>query len=162
MKTLIIMRHAKSSWDTPLTDVERPLNARGKAAASALGDWLRAQNLQPDQIMCSYAVRTMETVERLGLDVSYHPNRALYLAPSELMFDRLQEAVGETVLIVAHNPGCGDLAQDLAQAPNAHPRFADYPTGATCVLRFEIQAWSQLKLHSGAITDFVIPKELEA
>jgi len=160
MKTLILMRHAKSSWDAPLQDVERPLNSRGVQAATALGHWLRSKSLMPDDILCSYAVRTMETVERLGLTQTYHPIRALYLSPSELMFEHLQEARGNTVLMVAHNPGCGDLAQDLANAPQDHPRFEDYPTGATTVLTFAITDWADLTFNSGTITDFITPHEL--
>lgn len=160
MKTLILMRHAKSSWDSPGTDAERALNARGLAAAKAMGDWLRHQNLTPDEILCSYAVRTMETVERLGLNVAYHPIRALYLAPSELMLDHITRASGDTVLIVAHNPGSGDLAHDLSKTLPDHPRFEDYPTCATSVFTFNVNAWSEITYGSGTLTHFVTPHDL--
>ncbi|MEM9580531.1 MAG: histidine phosphatase family protein [Pseudomonadota bacterium] len=160
MKTLILMRHAKSSWSTPLTDVERPLNSRGAEAAAKLGDWLRSKNLHPDEILCSYAVRTMETTERLALGRNYTPVRQLYLASSGRLYEHLTRAMGKTVLLVAHNPGIGDFAHDLTRAPAAHPRFADYPTGATSVFTFDINSWSDLKLRSGTLTRFVIPREL--
>jgi len=162
MKTLILMRHAKSSWDSPLTDVERPLNARGQTGATALGKWLRSQALQPDSILCSYAVRTMETVERLALGVPYHPIRSLYLAPSELMYDHLLNASGETLLMVAHNPGTADLAHDLTNAPSGHDRFEDHPTGSTSVLTFDIARWADLKMGTGTLAHFVIPADLDS
>lgn len=78
-KKLIIMRHAKSSWEHEGTDKTRPLNERGRKSATALGEWLRSQNLHPDTILCSSAARTQETAARLKLSQPISSIDALYM-----------------------------------------------------------------------------------
>lgn len=160
IKTLIVMRHAKSGWDTPLPDFERPLNDRGRLSAKTLGDWLRAQGLDPDEVLCSSATRTQETAS--GLDLATPPtlSRGLYHASAETLMEHIREATGDVVLVVAHNPGIAEFAERLAPAPHTHPRFYDYPTGATTVFQCDVARWSDLRFGVNSITDFVIPREL--
>ncbi|MEO0763161.1 MAG: histidine phosphatase family protein, partial [Pseudomonadota bacterium] len=67
MKTVILLRHAKSSWSDPeLEDHERPLNKRGKAAAPLMGDWLERSGYRPDLVLCSPAKRTRQTLRRIA------------------------------------------------------------------------------------------------
>lgn len=160
-RTLILMRHAKSSWDSPaLRDHDRPLNGRGRASASALGDWMRTKGLHPDEVRSSSSARTVETCERLGLAVAPHYTDALYHAGPGAILGQLRQATGHTVLMLGHNPGIADFAQRLLRAPPDHPRFADYPTCATLVAIFDLTDWADVAWHSGTATDFVIPRGL--
>ncbi len=159
-KTLIVMRHSKSSWEHQGPDKDRPLNARGQSNAATLGNWLRAQNLSPDEVLCSSAARTQETTARLKLTIEPTLIDALYLASPDVLLKYVQRASGDTVLLVSHNPGIADFVESLAQhAPN-HPRFLDYPTGATTVFSCDITDWSELNADSAAVQHFVIPREL--
>ena len=76
------------------------------------------------------------------------------------MLKCLSEAEGDTVIMVGHNPGIAEFADELMATPPRHPRFADYPTGATLVADFEIDDWSALEPGTGTATGFVIPREL--
>lgn len=162
MKRLILMRHAKSDWsDIALSDHERLLNARGKASAAAIGDWLRTNDLQPDQILCSDAARTRETLALLGLrETATEFSRALYLAEPAVMFDALRRQTGACVLMLAHNPGSAILAEQLLQSEPDHPQFATFPTCATLVAGFDITDWSDLRMQTGQTEYFVVPREL--
>ena len=160
-RRLILMRHAKSSWGDPAQDDhERPLNGRGRRSAEALGAWLKAENILPDQILVSSAERTVETCERLNLEHEKTVLDALYHASPEVMMRVLKLATGQCVLMLGHNPGIAWLARDLvARAPD-HPRFSDYPTGATLVVDFAIESWGELKPGSGKAAKFITPREL--
>ncbi|MEM1432320.1 MAG: histidine phosphatase family protein [Pseudomonadota bacterium] len=161
MKTLILLRHAKSSWANPeMTDLDRPLNKRGKRAASLLGGWLRDKDLAPDVVLCSPSRRTRETYERLELARAPDLRDEIYEAPPGSLMAAVQEAEGECVLLVGHNPGIGALAQILSRTAPSHPRFEDYPTGATTVLRFDLADWADLQPGSGDVSAFLTPHDL--
>lgn len=165
MKRLILTRHAKSAWDDPLiSDHDRPLNARGQAAAADLGQWLASRGYQPDQVLCSDALRTRETWETLSAqfdtasDAEFKP--ALYNAGPDVMLAVLRKARGDCVMMLGHNPGIAEFAQRLvAQAPT-NPEFTRYPTGATLVVDFQTDFWSSLDAGKGCVIDFVIPREI--
>jgi phosphohistidine phosphatase len=160
-RTLILTRHAKSSWDNPrLEDHDRPLNKRGARSAKALGDWFRRAGWTPDQVLSSSSRRTCETYEGLGLHTRPEFTNTLFHASAEQMLQVLNRATGETVLMLGHNPGIGEFAARLAAEPPNHPRFFDYPTGATLVLRFETDGWGGVTWSTGAVADFVFPREL--
>lgn len=160
--TLILMRHAKSSWDDPLSsDHARPLNKRGRASASAVGKWLTKNGYLPDELLCSTAERTRETYVRSGLNAAQTRfEDTLYHASADIMLQTLQSAQGRTVLMLGHNPGIGHLAELLAKQPSDHPRFFDYPSCATTVFSFEIDTWSDVQIRKGEVRGFVIPREL--
>lgn len=160
-RTLILMRHAKSDWDSPgLPDHDRPLNPRGRRSASALGDWMRERGWIPDAVLCSTATRTRQTLEGLGLEAPVQFLKGLYHAEAEDMHRTLKSATAPSVLMIGHNPGIGDFAHELLATPPDHPRFEDYPTGATLVAEFEIDDWSDLGWSKGRARDFVVPREL--
>lgn len=160
-KTLILMRHAKSSWDDPeQSDHDRPLNKRGRLSADALGNWLRSNGHLPDQALVSSAQRTRETFERLQVKPAPTVLSALYHASPDVVFSTLRAATGQKVLVLGHNPGIGECANWLVKAAPAHPRFHDYPTGATLVAQFEIDDWQELDPGTGVAIDFAIPREL--
>ncbi|QFT57745.1 2,3-bisphosphoglycerate-dependent phosphoglycerate mutase [Sulfitobacter sp. THAF37] len=163
MKRLILMRHAKSDWSgASLNDHDRSLNARGRSSAHALGDWLRQEGLIPDEVLCSSATRTRETLTLLalpeGIETSFA--RKLYLASMDEILVQLQRAQGDTVLVLGHNPGIGMCADAIVTAPPDHPQFMAYPTGATLVADFEIDDWSAVGWHRGKSAHFVVPREL--
>ncbi len=164
MKTLILMRHAKSSWDSPtLADHDRPLNERGIQSAKALGSWLKEKNLTPDQALVSSSVRTQETFAGLKLDVTPTLKPELYHSSSDQLLDAIKHATGETIIVIAHNPGIGDLALRLARMTRQHPnhsRFADFPTGATLVMKWDAESWDKIDWSEGEMIDFIIPGEL--
>ena len=160
-RRLILMRHAKSSWGDPAQDDhERPLNGRGRRSAEALGAWFRAENIQPDQILVSSAQRTIETCERLNLTLEKTVLDRLYHASPGAMRQVLKQATGQCVLMLGHNPGIAWLARDLVAIAPDHPRFGDYPTGATLVVDFAIENWQDLKPGSGTVISFITPREL--
>jgi len=161
MRRLVLMRHAKSSWGDPaLDDHDRPLNKRGKRSAKTLGDWLRAQTIVVDEALVSSSVRTVETMQRLNVDCDRQVLDRLYHAGPAEMLKVLKAATGQTVLMLAHNPGIASFAhQIMAERPD-HPRFEDYPTGATLVARFDIDDWSKVSPGTGLFEAFVIPRDL--
>ena len=160
-RRLIVMRHAKSSWDHPgLRDHDRPLNGRGRRSAAALGRWLRDEGYLPDQILSSTSARTRETCLRLGLDAPADYLPALYHAAPSDMFGALRGSTGQCVLMLGHNPGIAGFAEALMAVPPDHPRFPDYPTCATLVADFDLSDWRDLEPGTGRAVAFVIPREL--
>jgi phosphohistidine phosphatase len=166
-KRLILTRHAKSSWDDPLTpDHDRPLNERGKAAAADLGEWLSSRGYVPDEVLCSDALRTRETWSGIAPGLPGTPifelKPALYNAGPDVMLAVLRHAKADTVMMIAHNPGIADFAARLATRAPLNPEFPRYPTGATLVLGFDIENWSEAEPGTGTVLDFIIPREIMA
>lgn len=161
-RTLILTRHAKSSWDNQgLGDHERPLNKRGRKSAPAIAAWLRQNGWLPDEILCSTSTRTRETWDRMGVQavkVCFHS--ALYHADSEVMLRELSGATEPAVLMLGHNPGIADFANRLVRQPPDHIRFFDYPTCATTVMAFDVNSWAEVKWRTGTVLGFTIPREL--
>ena len=160
MGRLILMRHAKSSWDDlALDDHDRPLNKRGRAAAKAMGQWLHGNSYLPDEVLSSTAQRTGETFIGLGLDIVPSYKRALYHANPDVMLAHLRQSQGDTVLMLGHNPGIAEFAARLVRNAPDHPRFSDYPTCATLVADFS-DDWKNVGWQSADVVDFAIPREL--
>ena len=130
MKEVLLLRHAKSSWDSDTTrDFDRPLNGRGRRAAPLIGAYLAAHDLIPERIYCSAAARTRET---LALMVDGWPqapatrfDEGLYLASPDHMRATIRAADPEAdrIMLIAHNPGLETLALHLAD-PDASDRIA--------------------------------------
>lgn len=163
-KRLILIRHAKSSWDAPFDDHSRTLNDRGRSSATALGTYLKMRGDCPDTVYCSDAARTIETTERIvaamGAAPTIHRIGKMYNGSAPALWNVLRKAEGDVVALVAHNPGIAFFAEDLVnKAPN-HPRFLDYPTCATLVCDFPTNDWAEAVSRSGQVIDFVVPKDL--
>ncbi len=163
--TLILMRHAKSSWGDPLLDdIERPLNGRGRKSAAALGKWLREQEYIPQEVIVSTARRSAETWSRMASKMlpsaQMRSEPALYLASPDTMLTILKGATAQTVMMIGHNPGCCAFAHMLAHTPADHARFEDCPTGATTVMTFQESAWSDIAPGKGAVQAFTVPRVL--
>lgn len=167
MKRLILTRHAKSSWDDPLTpDHDRPLNERGKAAAADLGQWLASRGYVPDEVLCSDALRTRKTWSGIAPALPGTPvlelKPALYHAGPDVMLAVLRHATGNCVMMIGHNPGIAEFAAKLVAHAPKNAEFARYPTGATLVADFTIESWNQLGWGMGVADDFIVPREIAA
>lgn len=168
MKRIILLRHAKSSWqDADLADHDRPLNKRGRAAAPVMGQWLRQQSHVPDIILCSTSARTRETLNRMHLPVEQSQIRFLedlYLAPSDDLLSalRLVEDLHQATMIIAHEPGLSSLSQKLARrvAANCSDAFDHFPTAAAAVFEAGLKRWDMLTYGSSDFTEFVKPRDL--
>ena len=167
MKTLTLLRHAKSEWDDPsLSDFERPLNARGRGAARAMGREMRALGLAWDHIVASPAARVTETI--LGLAESYGPvapvyDECVYLASLETLLEivRATDDAHATLLIVGHNPGMERLALLLSRGGPLHDEIAlKYPTGALTEIALPIDHWRDAGESGGTIARFLRPRDL--
>jgi phosphohistidine phosphatase len=163
---LLLIRHAKSSWDEPtLADRERPLAKRGRKAAERVGAHLRRESLRPDLVLCSASTRTRETLELLALrDVDRSIEEELYAATAEELLARLRRVPEEaaTVAVIGHNPGIQELATELvgADAAAGGVRLREkFPTGAVAV--FDVRGpWRDVASDRARLASFVIPREL--
>jgi phosphohistidine phosphatase len=171
MKTLILMRHAKSAWDDPhQKDIDRPLSTRGQKAAARMGEWLAAEGYRPDVVLCSAARRTRETLDllrpHLRERVTVEFTRGLYLAGPRDMLNEIGKVPtqAETVMLLGHNPGMGSLAGLLAGSgeekalAEMHGKF---PTAAIAVLGFNVSRWGDLEPGGGVLRAFMRPRDLD-
>jgi phosphohistidine phosphatase len=173
VKTLLLLRHAKSAWTDPrLDDHERPLSKRGERAAKAMAEHIARKAPRPDLILCSTAARTRQTlaplVKRLGGPVPpISLENGLYLASEDVLLGHLRAVAdgASTVLLIGHNDGIGQLAVDLAGngPPEALARLREkFPTGALAVFRVPGGPWSNLAPGALKLVDFVRPRDLMA
>ena len=146
MKTLLILRHAKSSWKHPgLADHIRPLNKRGQASASRMGQLLYEEDLVPDVILCSPALRAVDTAnlvaEACGFDGEMIRSNDLYPGWPEDYLDLLRSLTDaiEIAMVVGHNPGLEALLELLTDESE------HLPTAAIALVRLPINRWSELK-----------------
>ncbi|MCG6156020.1 SixA phosphatase family protein [Rubinisphaera margarita] len=160
---LILMRHAKSSWDDGnLQDFDRPLNKRGRRDAPRMGRWVTAREIEVDRCLCSTATRTRETFDLWQQGSHQTPTveyiEDLYHAPPGLILDCVKDVAGagRTVMVIAHNPGMESLT---AQFSGQDRRF---PTAATAIFEFpQLERWRELTRHSDVKQlAFQVPKEL--
>ena len=149
MKTLLLLRHAKSSWNDPaLEDHKRPLNTRGRRDAPRMGELVRQYGLIPDVVLSSDAVRARLTAEavaeaaRYAGEILLDPH--LYMAcPADILslLPTVRENA-ETVMIVGHNPGLEQLVEQLTGERH------DLPTAALAQIGLPIDQWRDLTLST--------------
>jgi phosphohistidine phosphatase len=172
MRQLLLLRHAKSSWeDKELPDHERPLNPRGRRAAAAMRDAMENLGLAPDLVLVSSSLRTRQTLEALEpwQEMPLIENmESLYNATAPALLQALH-AVKETVrsvLLIAHNPGLHELAMRLVGAHAMTYANADlrrlaegYPSGA--LAEFTVPGpWGTLDEGGGRLVRFLCPRDL--
>lgn len=170
MRTLFLLRHAKSSWDNPsLRDFDRPLAERGRRAAPAMGQYMRREGLVPELVLCSTARRAQETWALMESALEPRPEVThtdlLYGASAGGMLDEVRAHGGAapTVMLVGHNPGMEDLA--VALAGSGSERLLrrlrrKYPTAALAIIDFDMPTWSDVRPGAGTLRRFVRPKDL--
>jgi phosphohistidine phosphatase len=166
---LHLLRHAKSSWDDPdQADLRRPLAPRGRKAAKALERHVRAMNLAPDLVLCSPAVRAVQTWEGVARGLPpgtpVELDEAIYNAGAGDLLGRLRRLPREidSVLVLGHNPGLEDLALGLVVAGDARLRTrleTKFPTGALASLALAA-AWHDLRWGTATLVDYVVPRDL--
>lgn len=170
MKTLTLLRHAKSDWDDGIAcDFDRPLNDKGRRAAAAMGRRLRNDAPRFDHVVASPARRVVQTIDAFAHGYGDLPapawQRPLYLAPLSTLLDTIRQlpAGVSDALIVAHNPGLGDLALALAAAGDTGLRAeiaVKYPTATATVIEAEGD-WTALADRGGRLVAFVRPRDLD-
>jgi phosphohistidine phosphatase len=160
-KRLLLLRHAKSSWDDPaLADHDRPLAPRGRRAAERIGAHLRDEQVEIGLVLCSSATRARETLERVGPPGEVRIESSLYGASAEHLLERVRRVPDEadSVMLIGHNPAMEDLAALLTEPDSlAGEKF---PTGALATLSFT-GSWRQLGPGSAGLESFVRPRELD-
>ncbi len=163
MKTLLILRHAKSSWkDLTVTDHDRPLNKRGKRDAPRMGRWLRMHDLRPDLIVSSTARRAFTTAVAVADEVGYSQpvtaTRDFYHADPSEYIEYLKGVSAEApcIMVVGHNPGMEELIAQLGGG------YEVMPTGTVAYFSLPIASWSEINdTTTGTLKAVWRPKEIE-
>lgn len=174
MAQLLLLRHAKSSWDDPsLPDHQRPLNPRGERAARAMAGAFASLHLAPDLALVSTSRRTRQTFDALRLNtdaIEVDVTDRLYLADAETILERLREVPEpvRSVLVVGHNPGLYDAAIELVgDDPATRPeppvmRLLDgYPTASLAEFQVSVP-WSEIGSGRGRLLRFHRPEDFDA
>ena len=160
MKTLFVLRHAKSSWNViDLSDFERPLNERGFKTAPLMGDVMRKNNFQPELILSSPAKRAEQTatlVKRsaeIGGEIRF--DERIYEASPARLLEVIGEQNGQcdSILLVGHNPGLEGLIKFLTN------ELQPMPTAALAVIDLEIESWNEINSSKGKLRKLIKPKE---
>lgn len=162
MKTLYLVRHAKSSWKFPeLEDFDRPLNGRGKRDAPMMGQRLRQAGVCPQLILSSPAQRTRKTARALAKAMGYSSDirhdDALYDASSEQLLAAVQtvDDTVTTLLLVGHNPELTELVNQLT----SHS-IDNVVTAGVVSITFSVDHWSEVALGAGQFEKYDYPKRL--
>lgn len=166
MRTLYLLRHAKSSWkDDSLRDFDRPLKRRGREAAEQIGAILKAEKLASSAgdaplVISSPAVRARETtklvLESAGLNLEPRFDERIYEADVRTLLEVVASIPdkSQTALLVGHNPGFENFLSYLT-GDDRH-----MPTAALAKIEFEVGSWSEVTGGSGRLESFVTPKDL--
>jgi phosphohistidine phosphatase len=167
VRRLHLLRHAKSSWDDPaLPDHERPLAPRGQRAGKRIARWARQNDVRPQLVLSSSAVRVRETLDGVlpGLgepEVRFEDD--LYDARVDALLERVRALPDEIddAMLVGHNPGLRDLLLLLAEPGGLRRRAeAKLPTGALATLEADVVSWARLEPGGARLVAFVVPREL--
>jgi phosphohistidine phosphatase len=170
MRQLLLLRHAKSSWDDPaLDDFDRPLAPRGRKAAPKIGLELARRGWLPDLALVSPAARTRETWEMLAVG----PQKPAAIFPEPLYEASAQTLLGEVgqvsdsvrvLLLIGHNPGLEDFARRLAGDGSDAKALArlrrKFPTAALARFTFDGR-WPELECGAARLSHLLLPKDLE-
>ena len=162
MKTILILRHAKSSWDDPtLSDYDRPLNKRGKRDAPRMGKHIQEQSLVPDRILTSSAKRARKTAKKVAKACGYtgkiKKTDSFYHAPPGVYYEKIQDLPNkyEIVMVVGHNPTMEQLVANLTG------QTVTMPTAALAHVELPIEDWHTLDIYTkGKLLNLWTPKTL--
>ena len=175
MKTLTLLRHAKSGYDDPLLrDFDRPLNARGRNAAMTIGRWLRAAQDRGDMpdfdhVAASPAVRCRQTIDGVetGMKSRLAPiyETRIYLASSATLTELIAGFADhhDNAMLVGHNPGLEDLLLELVPPGSGLRAEAElkYPTATLARLDLDIESWTRVDGGRAVLTHFIRPRDLD-
>jgi phosphohistidine phosphatase len=169
MRRLILLRHAKSDRPAGVSDLDRPLNSRGKRTAPRVGEYLAAEGLRPDVVVVSPSLRTRQTWDAVQPALKGpEPEivQAIYEAPDSALLAVLRSTpdTAASLLMIGHNPGLQELALRLAGSGDKTGRkrlTVEFPTAAVAVIDFEGETWGSVAAGSGRLERFVAPRELD-
>jgi phosphohistidine phosphatase len=163
MKNLYIVRHAKSSWDYPeLSDIDRPLNKRGKKNAPEMGQRLAAKNISPELLISSPAKRAHTTARRIAKEIGYEKSKII--VHSKLYHGGLGEMIEliqstdksiNSLMIFGHNPGFTELANYLTGS-----NIYNIPTCGIVSIEFDTDDWAIIGQNEGKMLFFDYPKKV--
>ncbi len=170
MKTLTVLRHAKSSWDDQkLDDFDRPLNARGWKAARRVGRELKQRKIKFDFGLASPAARVRETIDGFiqgygqpDFEIRFEPK--IYEATVGTLFELIRGLPERAAapLLIGHNPGLERLVVELTQDGKLHDQVAEkFPTAAMAMIELSAEQWDEVQPGSGEIAELIIPKDLD-
>lgn len=166
MKTLFIIRHAKSSWDASnIDDFERPLNDRGKHDAPRMGKRLKEKDIQPTLLLSSPAKRALSTAKRIAKVLKYpkddiKTDRRLYHADEETMLTIVRELKEkqDVVMIFSHNPGLTEFVNSLM---DGELDIDNVPTCGVVAFKLDLDTWKDVDWGKGKLLFFDYPKSKE-
>jgi len=173
MKTLILLRHAKSSWDDAVArDFDRPLNDKGRKAACAMGSRAKAMGLEADRLIASPATRVTQTLdsffEGLGRVIPPVWDQRIYLASASTLLDIVRETAASVdhLMLVGHNPGLEDLILDLVPDDGSSPLRdiveAKFPTACLAQMSWQGEDWEALAPGIGVRLDALTrPRDID-
>lgn len=168
MKTLGLLRHAKSDWDDlGLRDFDRGLNDRGRKGAALMGRHIRDHGVAWEQVLASPAERVKRTLEAAGIDGDINWQERAYLGSSSTLMDLLRAVEGDpaSVLLSGHNPGLQELIFDLVPPDEENALFdaaaEKYPTATFAVLELDIDDWAALEPNCGRLIHLARPRDLD-
>jgi phosphohistidine phosphatase len=162
LKTLILLRHAKSSWkDESLEDIERPLNDRGVRATEVIGNYIRKHKIVPDLVISSPATRARQTADlvlkaaRLKLQPRF--DERIYEASAHRLLEVISqvEDAADRAMLIGHNPGFEELVEELTG------EFQRMPTCALACIEFNIEKWNKARPGEGNLKWLVTTKKLK-
>lgn len=169
MKTLTLLRHAKSGWDDPVArDFDRPLNPKGQRAAQAIGRHMKAEGLGFDTVIASPAARVTETLEHVGQgygsDLAPAWDQRIYLASAATLLDLVHDLpdAAETALMVGHNPGLEELVLGLVPSGDLRGDVEmKFPTASLAEIHFAVDRWRDVQPGKGELVRFTRPRDLD-
>ncbi len=168
MKTLGLLRHAKSDWDDmALRDFDRGLNDRGRRGAAIIGGHIRAHGTDWDLLLASPAERVKRTLDATRLKIPTRWEERVYLADSDTLLALLQGLDDDpaAVLVAGHNPGLQELIFGLVAAENENALFdaaaEKYPTATFAVLELAIERWADCAAGCGTLVHLTRPRDLD-
>jgi phosphohistidine phosphatase len=165
MKTLYVVRHAKSSWDdSSLADFDRPLNERGKADAPRMGKRLKEKEIAPDFLLSSPAKRAHSTAKRIAEALNFpkdniKTDRKLYHADADEILDVVRGIPDKhnSVFIFGHNPGLTDFVNTMI---HDRKEFIDnVPTCGIVAFNIPVDSWKKMEFGKGDFLFFDYPKK---
>jgi phosphohistidine phosphatase len=163
MKTLLILRHAKTQADAPAGDHARELTERGHRNAAAMGAYIHDRTGTPDAIITSDATRALQTAEIVATAVTFTApltvEPRIYDAGLNILLALVRSILDEvdTALIIGHNPGFEELAEALA---GNHDEEIRLPTSGLAVLEFDVERWDAAREGTGRLRELATPRTI--
>jgi phosphohistidine phosphatase len=171
MKTLYLLRHAKSSWKEPaLSDHDRPLAPRGARAAGQMATHIAQTAISPALVLCSSARRARGTLDAIAHALTdateVRIEKELYAADATQLLARLRTVPSDTlsVMLIGHNPGLQDLAVELSdegEEDALRQLSTKFPTAALATLDLAETDWSELGPRQAYLQGLVLPRQLD-